>query len=140
MLCSAQVMAELEPFYIEKAIESLLGAVSEHARGRYNNSANRCYYAAFQAAVHALERAGILYTGRDYTWSHEALQETFARELINRRKVYSGDLRSVLTLSESLREVADYDRHWVTETQASRAIRRTRNFIDAIQAQGDGRP
>ena len=45
--------------YREKADESLAGAVSEFANGRYNNCANRCYYSCFLAAVHALVTAGI---------------------------------------------------------------------------------
>jgi uncharacterized protein (UPF0332 family) len=45
--------------YLEKAIESLAGAESEFANRRYNNCANRCYYAMFQAAIAALMAAGI---------------------------------------------------------------------------------
>src|SRR5205823_6359850 len=42
----------------DKALESLAGAESELANGRYNNAANRAYYACFQAAIAALQRAG----------------------------------------------------------------------------------
>lgn len=45
--------------YLDKAIESLAGAESEYANKRYNNCANRCYYAMFQAAIAALIAAGI---------------------------------------------------------------------------------
>lgn len=34
--------------YMRKATESLAGAQSEYDNGRFNNSANRAYYAAFQ--------------------------------------------------------------------------------------------
>lgn len=47
------------PPFLEKALESLAGAQSEFANGRFNNVANRCYYAAFQAAIVALQRAGL---------------------------------------------------------------------------------
>jgi len=40
--------------YLAKAEESLVGAASELAHGRYNNSVNRAYYACFQAAIAAL--------------------------------------------------------------------------------------
>jgi uncharacterized protein (UPF0332 family) len=43
-------MSELH-VYLAKAEESLLGAISELEQGRYNNSANRAYYACFQAAI-----------------------------------------------------------------------------------------
>src|SRR5687767_6597204 len=45
--------------YLAKARESLVGAESEHAARRYNNAANRCYYACYQAAVAALTNAGV---------------------------------------------------------------------------------
>ena len=47
------MMRSAHPF-LAKAQESLAGAESEFAAGRYNNCANRCYYACFQAAIHAL--------------------------------------------------------------------------------------
>jgi uncharacterized protein (UPF0332 family) len=45
--------------YLSKANESLAGATSELVNGRYNNTANRAYYAVFQAAIAALMQAGI---------------------------------------------------------------------------------
>jgi uncharacterized protein (UPF0332 family) len=39
--------------YLVKSAESLAGAESEYANGRFNNSANRAYYACFHAAVAA---------------------------------------------------------------------------------------
>jgi HEPN domain-containing protein len=45
--------------YLTKAEESLRGAESEFTQGRYNNAANRCYYASFQAAVAALHHVSV---------------------------------------------------------------------------------
>ena len=42
-----QTMSESFQVYLAKAEESLLGAASELDGGRYNNSANRAYYACF---------------------------------------------------------------------------------------------
>lgn len=126
-------MLEQESIYLTKAMESLHGAESEYVSGRYNNCANRCYYACFQAAVHALEEAKFIPSGAHGTWSHEALQAAFARELINRRKRYPADLRDVLARTYTLRQTADYTRQWVTDVQASRALRRTRTFLTAIR-------
>jgi hypothetical protein len=53
-------MTDSWPIYLIKAEESLRGAESEFAQGRYNNAANRCYYACFQAAVAALHHANIV--------------------------------------------------------------------------------
>ena len=129
-------MAEREAIYLEKAVESLDGAASELVNGRYTNCANRCYYSCFQAAIYGLAEAGVQPAGARATWSHETLQGAFARELISRRKVYSGDLRSVLLRNQELRLTADYEPHTVTQTQALRALRRTETFIEAIQRRG----
>ncbi len=45
--------------YLEKARESLAGADSERGNHRYNNCANRAYYACFQAAITMLLDAGV---------------------------------------------------------------------------------
>jgi len=129
-------MIEQGTIYRDKAEESLAGAVSEYANGRYNNCANRCYYACFQIAVYALQDAGIAPTGTRATWGHAQLQATFARELINRRKVYPSALRDVLPRVYLLREAADYKRDVVSDVQAVRALQRTRAFVQAIQGQG----
>jgi hypothetical protein len=59
-----------DDLFLEKARESLAGADSEFAQGRYDNCANRCYYACFQAAIWALDRAGIRPQGASGEWSH----------------------------------------------------------------------
>lgn len=127
-------MHDEEPMFLTKARESLAGAESEFANERYINCANRCYYAAFQAAVAALTEYGFApSSGRARTtWSHEALPATFVGELINRRKLYSPELRDTLSRLASLREAADYTHDLISETQASRALRRTRSFVGAI--------
>ena len=83
--------------FLNKAVESLIGAESEFINKRYNNTANRAYYACSQAAIAALQRAGV--RPRREEWSHEFV-----------------------------------------ETEASRALRRSRTFVRAIQAEGGGLP
>jgi hypothetical protein len=53
-------------------------------------------------------------------------------ELINRRKVFPPELRDTLTRLASLREAADYTHDVGSETQASRALHRTRTFVGVI--------
>ena len=60
----------------------------------------------------------------------------FVRELINRRKCYPADLRDVLTRTYTLRQTADYTQQWVTDVQASRALRRTRSYLGALHPEG----
>jgi len=119
--------------FLAKAVESLLTAESEFANGRYNSCANRCYYACYQAAIAALLREGIRPSG---PWGHEFVQGQFVGQLINRRKRYESDLRSVLVENQRLREKADYRPELVNEVQASRAVRRARLFVTAVQRRG----
>lgn len=123
--------------FLRKALESLASAESDFREDRYYSCANRCYYACFQAAVAALLRDDIRPNGQ---WSHEFVEGQFAGLLINRRKRYSSDLRSVLSDNRSVREQADYRTEPVTRTQANRALGRARSLVDAVKQQRMGQP
>ena len=122
----------------DKAVESLAGAESELANGRYNNCANRCYYSCFQAAIVALLDAGIRPPGGRAEWSHAFVQSQFVEQLIDRRKVYPASMRDLLSRTILLRQTADYRAEHVTQVQAARAVRRTRELLDAVQTRGGG--
>jgi uncharacterized protein (UPF0332 family) len=126
-------MIDTSLIFLAKAEESLAGAESEFVNGRYNNCANRCYYACFQAAIHALMQAGIRPPGRGAEWSHAFVPAQFDGQLINRRKLYPTGLRNVISRNYLLREVGDYKGSLVSQTEAMRALRRTRQFVTAIQ-------
>src|SRR5919106_1814675 len=119
--------------YLAKATESLLTAESEFVNGRYNSCANRCYYACFQAAITALLIEGIRPAGQ---WNHQFVQAQFVGVLINQRKRYNTELRRVLSDNQSLRDKADYRPELVTATQAGRALRRSRLFVNAVRQRG----
>ena len=82
--------------YMAKAEESLIGGQTELVNGRYNNAANRFYYACFQAAVAALIRAGIRPTSPRGEWSHALVEAQFAGVLIRRRKLYPAEAAASL--------------------------------------------
>src|SRR5918999_976569 len=126
-------MEHTTTIYLTKGYESLLTAESEYANGRYNSCANRSYYACFQAAIAAILTEGIRPVGQ---WNHQFVQAQFVGVLINKRKRYESELRRVLADNQSLRDKADYRPEFVTATQASRALRRTRLFITAIRQRG----
>jgi uncharacterized protein (UPF0332 family) len=126
-----------EPLFLDKAQESLAGAQSEFVNGRYNNCANRCYYACFQAAIHALGQAGVQPSSTPARWGHDFVQAQFAGQLVNRRKLYPRELHKALVRNYGLRQAADYQRDLVSETQARRALRRTREFLATIQRGGE---
>ena len=127
------IMSELSQLYLIKAEESLLGAESEFTHGRYNNVANRCYYACFQAAVAALHQAGITPCGNRSDWGHAFVQAEFVGRLINRRQLYPAELHQVLARHITLRHTADYAPEMVLQTQTVRTLRRTRDFLTAIR-------
>ena len=131
-------MSEPLTIYLTKADESLLGAQSEVDQGRYNNAANRCYYACFQAAIAALQQANISPPGGREDWGHAFVQAAFVGQLINRRKLYSAGLCQVLARNLTLRHKADYAPDLVTQRQAERAVERTREFLAAIRENIDG--
>lgn len=125
-------MIDEAALFLLKAEESLAGAESEFAGGRYNNCANRCYYACFQAAIFALIRAGVRPQARDGTWGHDFVQSQFAGNLVNQRKLYPSELRNVLARNLELRQAADYRTGPVTAGQASHALRRTQAFLGSM--------
>ena len=135
---SLDVVAEA---FLRKAGESLKGAESECANGRYNNCANRAYYSAFQAAISALARVGVRPTPVNEEWGHAFVQRQFVGLLINRRKLYSGDLRGILSQLIILRELADHKVGEVSRCQALHSIERARTLVEAVEnAIQGGRP
>jgi uncharacterized protein (UPF0332 family) len=127
-------MPELNDVFIEKAVAALAGAESELLAGRYENVANRCYYACFQAAIAALEAEGVRPTGgASARWSHSAVQAQFVGALINRRKRYPGRLRDTLSEVSAARQAADYTRKRISEDEAKRVLRRSRDFVVAVR-------
>lgn len=107
-----------------------MGAESEFSGGRFNNCANRAYYACFQGAIAALQRAGIRPQGAQ--WSHAYVPAQFEGVLINTRKLYSAELRGVLALTHGLRQKADYNEQPVSQAEANRVLRRARTFVQTI--------
>lgn len=116
--------------YLAKATESLTTAESEFNNARYNSCANRCYYACFQAAVAALIQESVRPRGK---WGHDFVQGQFVGLLIDRRKRFHRDLRSILADNQILRDQADYTARNVSRTQANRALVNTRHFVAAIR-------
>lgn len=131
-------MIELGGTFLDKARECVAGAQGEFENGRFNNSANRSYYAVFQAAIHALQLEGFQALRGD--WGHDFVQAQFIGQLINRRHLYDTNLRSVLTENRRLREDADYDISGVSEVRAARSLQRAERFVAAIVRRQETQP
>jgi uncharacterized protein (UPF0332 family) len=111
-------MIESSNAFLVKAREALAGPESEHANERFNNRANRAYYACFSAASHALPRSDFNRQGADQRMSSSRVSS-----LVNWRvgaRYYSGELREVLAITLQLRQTADYTRGWISQRAASR--------------------
>ncbi|OQY57621.1 MAG: hypothetical protein B6245_16140 [Desulfobacteraceae bacterium 4572_88] len=89
---------------------------------------NRSYYAALHAAVAALSVAVI----RTERISHETTQSNFSAELIRRRKIYPGHLRSYLSDLQRVRNNVDYRIKFVSKKIALRQLRKAEEFLTKI--------
>lgn len=127
-------MIDRTQMFLAKAQESLEGAEHELALGRFNNSANRAYYACFQGGIAAMVHARVFQSSGDDSWSHSFVAAQFDGMLINRRKLYGADLWNVIGRNHLVRLRADYEEDPVSQTEASRAVRRAQILLAAIQA------
>jgi uncharacterized protein (UPF0332 family) len=114
----------------EKAQESLSAAELCFKEKLYNSTANRAYYAMFQAAIVALEKTGIRSQGEQ--WSHDRLQATFAGELTRNRKIFPRTMARDLHDVCSIRNQADYKERTISKQDAVDALKAARNFIDEV--------
>jgi len=101
---------------------------AELAAGRYNNAANRAYYACFHAAIVALLRAGY----ERATWSHADVQALFSGQLIGRRRQQPASLRDVLSTVAEVRLMGDYDLRMVSGRLCRRAVQSARRFVATV--------
>ena len=131
-------MIEPSGTFLYKARESVVGARIDYEVGRYNNCANRTYYACFQAAIHALLLEGIMLPSGGTEWGHDFVQAQFIGQLINRRHLYAPELRLALPENYRLRVRADYQVDAVSEVRASRALQRAERFVGAVVKRQEG--
>ena len=115
---------------IEKAQESLRAAELCYTEKLYNSTANRAYYAMFQAAIVALERAGIRPKGEQ--WSHEQLRATFATELTHNRKIYPRHFVTYFADALFTRNQADYKAANLSERQARQLLRWAKEVVQMV--------
>jgi uncharacterized protein (UPF0332 family) len=118
---------------LTKARECLDGAESEYVARRFYNVANRCYYAAFQAAIAALMHADIRPQTRDGSWGHDFVQAQSWGVLVPRRKAYPQAAAEPLVPLMKLRHLSDYSLQPTTEIQAARVLRQARLFLATIE-------
>ncbi|MCP4112145.1 MAG: HEPN domain-containing protein [Desulfobacteraceae bacterium] len=116
--------------FFQKAKENLMVAKMGFEYKCYNASANRAYFATFQAAIAALDDKGLLTKGRN---DHKWIQSEFSEKLIKRRKVYPAKIKSYLMKMQMLRNMADYEHEFVPKKDAAEQIRRAEEMIGFIR-------
>jgi uncharacterized protein (UPF0332 family) len=97
---------------------------------RFNNCADRSYYACFQAAIYALLTHNLVQMQEK--WLHSFVKGQFVLQLINRRKKYPERFRSTLERCYDRRQTADYYRVHVTETEARRSLSAATDFYHEL--------
>jgi uncharacterized protein (UPF0332 family) len=93
-----------------------------------DSAANRAYFAAFQAAIRALETQGIK---RD-EWTHKGVHNDFVQLFVRRRKVVPASFVATLPNLMQLRHAADYQEAGVSQRQAERAVRSANEFVATL--------
>ncbi len=118
----------MESTFATKARENIRAATMLFANGMYDASANRSYYAALQAAVSALANAGIRFERIE----HAKVQARFSTELIRRKKVFPGRLRSHLMVMQGARNIADYGSTVISKKVTQRQLNRAKEYVGIL--------
>jgi uncharacterized protein (UPF0332 family) len=117
--------------FLTKAQENLAVAEWAYTNGHYNATANRTYYAAFQAAVAALAHFGWPFQASRL--EHRTIQNAFVTELIHRRKIFPNPLKSALPTLQEARDEADYEPQSISKNLATKQLRIAKEWLKVIQ-------
>jgi len=123
---------ELSGQFAAKATESLSGAAREFEAGAYNNTVNRCYYAAYQAAVSILIEAGMVAHKSLEKLTHQNVRSRFAKDIVQRRKLIPLVDPSAIYELATIRDQADYMPAPVGEKKAARALKLSRMIVGGV--------
>jgi uncharacterized protein (UPF0332 family) len=94
----------------------------------YDSAANRAYFAAFQAAIAALEKYGT----RRNEWTHKGVHSDFVHFFVRRRKVVPASFMGALPDLMQLRHRADYKEPGISQRQAERAVELAEEFMGIL--------
>jgi len=116
--------------FLAKAEESLAPAEADYGARRYNSCARSAYYAAFQAAVAALQAESLVPRGR---WTHDFVHSEFQGRLVYRRKLYASGFRAVLSDAFEIRADPDYTHRQISSREATELLRSARTLVRAVE-------
>jgi uncharacterized protein (UPF0332 family) len=93
-----------------------------------DSTVSRAYYAAFQAAICALEDQGVTHK----EWTHKGVHSDFVHRFVSRRKIVPASFASALPNLMRLRHIGDYRQPGVSQKQAERAVRLAQEFVELL--------
>lgn len=93
-----------------------------------DSAVSRAYFAAFQAAICALESQGVKYK----EWTHKGVHSEFVHRFVSRRKIVPASFASALPNLMRLRHIGDYRQPGVSQKQAERAVRLAQEFVELL--------
>ena len=114
--------------FLKKSHDNLILAKYCLENGYYDSSANRAYYAAFQAAIAALVAQGITNAKYEHKW----VQASFSRALIRQRKIYPSRISSTLLDLLFIRNRADYLEEPLNKKRATSQLGRAEDFVGMV--------
>ena len=93
-----------------------------------DSAVSRAYFAAFQAAICALESQGV----KHKEWTHKGVHSEFVPRFVSRRKIVPASFASALPNVMRLRHIGDYRQPGVSQKQAERAVHLAREFVKLL--------
>jgi uncharacterized protein (UPF0332 family) len=131
--------SETAAIFLRKARQNLEAARLLLNTGLHDATANRAYYAAFQALTAALLCEGFQPPPGTFCWSHSTLQSLVA-QLTRRRKLYPSSWAGTLPALQYTRDVADYKLAEVSSRLAREAVARSFEIVTGIASRLEVEP
>jgi len=119
--------------FLAKARHILEAAERDRSHRAFDPCVSRAYFAAFQAAIAAL-LALANYRRRGHYWDHGEVAAEFTRRLIRQRKIFGGELASILDDLKTRRHQADYSTFSMRDKIAQRALDKARRLVALVEA------
>jgi uncharacterized protein (UPF0332 family) len=116
----------MKEIFLERAKENLDAAELLFEKGLFNASVNRAYYSSFH-----LGTAAIFWSGITPTMDHRVVQNLFADNFCNKRKMLSSKYKSLLPVMQNHRNNADY-KGGVSKKEAKQQLKDAKEFFENL--------
>ena len=112
--------------FLKRAKENIESSELLFENGKYNASANRAYYAAFQMAIVAIYN-----TGTEPNIDHKTVRALFSDYYFNKRKILPSKYNDYLRELQHIRSDADY-KHGVSKKIAKQQLKMAQELVKQI--------